>query len=187
MIFLHMLGLILILVDFALYLITLGPLYTIYKLASARRVFAREIHVEFINGQDKPPSKVWRSVEAVAAGHLVDGADDGATAYEALTKVYKEHASLRAQGSRTFIGWRTDEGHKFPAKVFGETTWRTFGELGERAHAFGAGLRFLGLSPQAADAKRSDHRGVLIYEETCADWMLCAQGCTRTEPRSEPF
>ena len=49
--------------------------------------------------------------------------------------------TLKAQGIRPLLSWRTDEGFKFPAKVFGATQWRTFGEMGDLALAFGAGLR----------------------------------------------
>lgn len=50
--------------------------------------------------------------------------------------------------------------------MFGPTTWRTYAELGELAHAFGAGLRHLGIEPQPADAVAADHKGALVYDET---------------------
>ena len=71
------------------------------------------------------------------------------------------------------------------AEVFGTTEWRTYGTMGEMAHAFGAGLRALGMRPQQADAMTADHKGVLIYDETGADWMICAQGAiSAREPPS---
>ena len=59
------------------------------------------------------------------------------------------------------------KGERFPAKVFGATQWRTFAEVGEMAHAFGAGLRSLGVEPQPKGAG-DDHKGMLIYDETSA-------------------
>ena len=177
-ILMHALGLVLIVLDLGVWVLTGGPIETAYKNLTARRVFAQPHAEVSINGPGMPASKVWRSVEAIAAGKLEDGTRGGSvqTIYDLLSMNYKQHAGLKAQGTRPLLGWQTDPGFKFPAKLFGETTWRTFGELGELAHAFGAGLRALGMSPQAADAMTADHKGILIYDETSADWMVCAQG-----------
>ena len=32
------------------------------------------------------------------------------------------------------------------------------------------------MSPQGSDAMTADHKGLLIYDETSAEWMVCAQG-----------
>jgi len=175
----HVLGLVLIVIDLALWVVSLGPLVTLYKLVSARRVFAKPYSEVDINGSGYPASKVWRSVEAIAAGKLEDGTRGGtvATIYDLLAANYSQHATLKAQGTRPLLKWRPpDPGFKFPAKEFGPTTWRSYAELGELAHAFGAGLRALGMSPQAAGSMTADHKGLLIYDETSADWMVCAQG-----------
>ena len=171
----HVLGLVLFLLDLALWIVTGGTFVTLYKNLIARTVFAQPHSEMMINGV---PSKIWRSVEAIAAGKLEDGTRGGTTKtiYELLAANYTKHASLKAQGIRPLLRWQTDAGFKFPAKVFGITEWRTFGELGQMAHAFGAGLRALGMSPQTADAMVADHKGILIYDETSADWMVCAQG-----------
>jgi len=174
----HLLGLVLILLDLALWAITGGPFVTLYKNLTARTVFAKPYGEVMINGAGQPGSKVWRSVEALGAGKLEDGTRGGtvSTIYELLSANYQKHAVLKAQGHRPLLRWQTDEGFKFPAKVFGTTEWRTYGTMGEMAHAFGAGLRALGMRPQQADAMTADHKGVLIYDETGADWMICAQG-----------
>ena len=171
----HVLGLVLFLLDLALWIVTGGTFVTLYKNLTARTVFAQPHSEMMINGV---PSKIWRSVEAIVAGKLEDGTRGGTTKtiYELLAANYTKHASLKAQGIRPLLRWQTDAGFKFPAKVFGITEWRTFGELGQMAHAFGAGLRALGMSPQATDAMVADHKGILIYDETSADWMVCAQG-----------
>jgi len=176
---LHVLGLVLILVDLTLWVVSLGPLTTAYKLLTARSVFAKPHSEADINGPGMPKSKVWRSVEAIAAGQLENGTFGGtkSTIYDHLTTSYSVHGSKRAQGIRPLLGNKIDEGFKFPAKVFGPTEWRTFSELGQLAHAFGAGLRALGMQPQSANAMTADHKGVLIYDETGADWMVAAQGC----------
>ena len=50
--------------------------------------------------------------------------------------------------------------------------------VGELAHAFGSGLRNLGVQPQPKGAGE-DHRGMLIYDETSAEWMIAALACER--------
>ena len=78
--------------------------------------------------------------------------------------------------SGPLLSWQTDEGFKHPAKVFGETSWRKYAKVEELVLLFGAGLRALGASPQPANVQTADHKGVLIYDDTSAEWMICAQG-----------
>jgi len=177
----HLVGLIVLVLDLTIWVVTFGPIKTAFKTLSARSVFAKPVAEVAINGKGQPPSKVWRSVEAIAAGELIATPFPGCTtAAAALERAYKVYASSRAQGSRVLLSWRSDEGFKFPAKVFGETVWRTYAELGAVAQAVGAGLRSLGSEPQPAGctdvAKGLDHRGILIYDETSPDWMALAQG-----------
>lgn len=172
---LHLVGLVLVLIDLALYIITLGPLYTIYKICTARSVFAKASAEADINGS-LPPSKIWRSVEAIQQGGLTTTFNkECATVYDALKRSYTKFGALPAQGFRPLLSWRKDDGFRHPAKVFGPTQWRTFAEVGELAHAFGAGLRALGVNPQPKGADE-DHKGMLIYDETSAEWMIAAQG-----------
>jgi len=172
---LHLVGLVLVLLDFAVYLITLGPLYTIYKLLTSRSVFAKAVAEADINGNN-PPSKIWRSVEAIAQGKLTTTFNsECATMYDGLKRSYKKFGDQNAQGILPLLKWQKDEGERFPAKVFGPTQWRTFAEVGELAHAFGAGLRALGVEPQPKGVGEN-HKGMLIYDETSAEWMITAQG-----------
>ena len=48
-------------------------------------------------------------------------------------------------------------------------------EMHKLAKDFGCGLRALGAQPQPGDLA-ADHSGVLMYDDTCAEWMICAQG-----------
>lgn len=68
--------------------------------------------------------------------------------------------------------------------MFGPTTWRTYAELGELAHAFGAGLRHLGIEPQPADAVSADHKGALVYDETSGDHAPQQQQPSLRAPQS---
>lgn len=173
----HILGGVIILLDFLVYVVTLGPLYTLYKYMTRRTVFAQVHSRVNINGLGEEPSDVWRSVEAIGKGQLTKSVDPSiSTMYEALCGSYKKYANDRAQGIRPLLSWQTDPGCPFPAKVFGPTVWRTYRELGELAHAFGAGLRHCGIQPQPTRAHEVDHCGLLMYDETSADWMVCCQG-----------
>ncbi|KAL3932512.1 MAG: hypothetical protein SGPRY_000672 [Prymnesium sp.] len=173
----YVLGLPLILLDLALWVVTFGPLVTLYKNLTARSTFATEHSIANINGAGAKPSSVWRSVEAIAEGKLAITPDaECSTVYEVLTKSFKKFGSQKAQGMRPLEAWKTDEGYKFKAKVFGTTTWRTYSELSEMVTQFGAGLRHLGAQPQPSDVATNDHSGVLIYDETSADWMVAALG-----------
>ena len=178
---LHVVGLLLIVLDLAIWILTLGPLVMLYKMISARHTFAKVVGEADINGKGKPKSKIWRSVEAIANGELTTTpAEEVETVWEALTEAYSKFASNQAQGSRDLLEWKPpDEGFKFPAKLFGGTTWRTYGEVQTLVLQFGAGLRALGAAPQApgiASGGDVDHKGLLIYDDTSADWMICAQG-----------
>ena len=95
----HILGLVLVLIDFALYLVTLGPLITLYRYLTAQTVFAKPVADADIN-KGGPPSRVWRSIDAIEDGKLEDGiAWFGGchTAYEAFALAYSKFATNRAQ------------------------------------------------------------------------------------------
>ena len=114
---LHVVGLVLILLDFAIYLLMLGPFFTVYKWLTSRSTFAAPHSEAAINGS-MPPSKVWRSVEAIAQGKLTETTEASVlTAYDALAASYKKNAKKNAQGIRPLLSWKKDDGFKFPAKV----------------------------------------------------------------------
>ena len=69
--------------------------------------------------------------------------------------------------------------------MFGETSWKTYGQVAEEAKAFGAGLLTLGLKPcpeaTAASVVRDfaafdGPHALVIFEETCADWTTACIG-----------
>ena len=71
-------------------------------------------------------------------------------------------------------------GARFPKKVFGAISWRTYAEVAERARNIGKGLLALGMKSLPKDEgaeggpKFEDTTAphtVLVYEETCADWL----------------
>jgi long-chain acyl-CoA synthetase len=172
-----LLGTVLVVIDALLWVVTLGPIVTLYRWAKARTVFATAVSAVDINGAGKPQSQVWRSVDAIDKGHLVKTPQEGVdTAIALLTQACSKYADQPAQGIRPLLRWKKDEGYRFPAKEFGPTEWRTFKEMGDMAKAFGAGLRALGAEPQPDNAASEDHKGILIYDDTAAEWMVANIG-----------
>lgn len=175
----HLAALVLVTLDFLLWLLTLGPVWMLLKQMKVPSVWAKVVSLADINGE-LDPSAVWRCTAAVEAGALSTTPYPGevATLWQLVERSYRAYASRAAQGIRPLLRMQKDEGFRFPAKVFGETQYRTYAELGEMAKAFGSGLRALGMEPQPDgdfDALEGKFK-ILMYEDTCADWMACAQG-----------
>lgn len=59
-------------------------------------------------------------------------------------------------------------GRVFKKVVCGEYSWLTYAQVDARAKAFGRGLAVLG---------QQIKENIVIFSETKADWMICAQGC----------
>jgi long-chain acyl-CoA synthetase len=70
---------------------------------------------------------------------------------------------------------------KITKKMFGETTWRTYSEVGQRVLQFGAALRKVGVVPFEGTAKDYEKAPLgthcmMIYENTCDDWTTAFLG-----------
>lgn len=109
-------------------------------------------------------------------GKLVETTREGvSTLYDLAADAFTRYGDRNCMGTRTFLGW------KVPGKVkqFGDTTWRTFAEMGVEAHKFGAALRATGVVPAPdktdLDPVKTSCR-IAIFENTCAEWMISAMG-----------
>lgn len=131
-----------------------------------------------------PPGKLygdaWRC-NYNAETELVTCPSKGmATAWDCFEASFKKFASNKCMGTRTYLGeHRKEEGHKIVKKIFGDTTWQTYGEVHQRALNFGQGLRALGMEPSPSKSKAEFEASsapdtLLLWEDTCADWMTCA-------------
>mmetsp|Transcript_136672 Transcript_136672/g.241015 ORF Transcript_136672/g.241015 Transcript_136672/m.241015 type:complete len:777 (-) Transcript_136672:54-2384(-) len=113
---------------------------------------------------------------------LITNNPDQVTTYDVLNSSFTKYADQNALGTREFLGMQSFEWTKFPLAKFGETKWKTYKEFGERVHGFGSGLVKLGLRPQAAEMnsdtlqRSTGPHTILIYEDTCADWMTAMIG-----------
>mmetsp|Transcript_23840 Transcript_23840/g.28795 ORF Transcript_23840/g.28795 Transcript_23840/m.28795 type:complete len:779 (-) Transcript_23840:454-2790(-) len=110
---------------------------------------------------------------------LVDNLNGMNTAFEVFQKAWDEFADKPALGTRKYLGEYQGEKDRFPLKKFGETEWLTYGQCKQKSLNFGAGLRKLGNLPIPEGADYEQLTGphtLLIYEETCAQWLLSAHG-----------
>jgi long-chain acyl-CoA synthetase len=97
------------------------------------------------------------------------------TLYDLVKDACERYAPRKCMGSREFLGW------KVPKKVkeFGGVSWKTYGQMGEDAHKFGAALRSKGMQPAAYSTtldKVTIPCRIAIFENTCAEWMIAAMG-----------
>lgn len=96
------------------------------------------------------------------------------TLYDLAKDAFARYGSRRCMGTRTFLGWKDAK-----VKKFGETTWRSFSEVGTDSHKFGAALRSVGLQPAPYSTtldKVTNPSRIAIFENTCGEWMTAAIG-----------
>lgn len=98
------------------------------------------------------------------------------TLYEISNSSFERFSTNNCMGTREYKGMKSI---KPPVKIFGDIMWKTFGEVGEEVHKFGAALRAEGLV-SAPDVATLDPLttpcSIAVFENTCADWMIAAQG-----------
>mmetsp|Transcript_23513 Transcript_23513/g.42406 ORF Transcript_23513/g.42406 Transcript_23513/m.42406 type:complete len:748 (-) Transcript_23513:120-2363(-) len=177
---LHAGAAVLVVLDFLLWVLTLGPVWMIMKTINTPSEWARPVSKAKINGAGVD-SDVWRSTGAADANELATSPfpEEGVkTLFDLLQRSWKCYAEKEAQGMRPLLRWRKDEGFRFPAKEFGPTEWRKYKDMERMAKAFGSGLRQLGLQPQpSGDFENAIGKfKIVMYEETCADWQICSCG-----------
>mmetsp|Transcript_20848 Transcript_20848/g.30557 ORF Transcript_20848/g.30557 Transcript_20848/m.30557 type:complete len:716 (+) Transcript_20848:45-2192(+) len=99
---------------------------------------------------------------------------DAASLYEMTNTSFQKYASKKAMGTRAFLGMHTPK-----IKKFGDVKWRTYKEVGEDAHRFGAALKAAGLvaAPDSTTLdKITTPCSLAIFENTSAEWMISALG-----------
>lgn len=114
-------------------------------------------------------------VHADFKGNLKNSPYPGVTTlHELAMNAYKLFGSCNAMGQREYLGQHTPK-----QKKFGQTTFRTYDQLKDASHKFGASLRKAGLvaSPDNATLDQLTTPCTLaIYENTCSEWMIGALG-----------
>ena len=88
---------------------------------------------------DDESHRVHRDFKNKLATTPQEGAE---TLYDLAEYGFKNYKGDKAMGWRAFLGWKNKK-----VKEFGETSWLTFGQVGEKSKKFGAALRAAGLQP----------------------------------------
>lgn len=152
--------------DFAVWVASLiGPAKWVHNL------YARNQQVSRVIG-------VAERVNVVANGsdplYLIPGEESVRTVHDLMQRNFMKFANVKAFGTRRCLGEHKPAGSRFPLKLFGETDWLTYSQVGARARDLGAGLYHLGLRPQPAGAVFDTLDGphsLLIWEDTSPEFM----------------
>jgi len=109
------------------------------------------------------------------------------TAWDCFDSSFTKFPTNPCMGTRRFLGSHIVDPNAKPSaanparKIYGETDWKSYKEVKDRALAFGSGLRALGMIPSKARGKEQfeatdEPDTLLIWENTCADWMTGLAG-----------
>lgn len=98
-----------------------------------------------------------------------------ATIYDLSKRSFKVNGKSQCMGVRNFLGQKSVK-----VKEFGEVFWRSYAEVGVAANKFGAACKAQGMvaAPVKTDLSQlSTPCSIAIFENTCPEWMISAQGC----------
>lgn len=98
------------------------------------------------------------------------------TLYEISSVSFQKFASRTCMGTREYLGMHSKSP---PVKHFGEVHYKNYEQVGVAVHKFGAALRKAGLVPAPGKAtldKMTTPCSLAIFENTCQEWMIAAQG-----------
>uniref|UniRef100_A0A7S4IU95 AMP-dependent synthetase/ligase domain-containing protein n=1 Tax=Odontella aurita TaxID=265563 RepID=A0A7S4IU95_9STRA len=158
------LKLLLLTLDFVLMALTFGWVKALKKLLSGEPV--RSVPVD---------SEPFHRVHPEYKGKLATKPREGVeTLYDITKSAVERYADVNCMGTREFLGQ-----HSPNVKHFGGIRWKTYAEMGRDAHKFGAALRASGVIPAPEKTtldKITTPCSIAIFENTCSEWMLAAQG-----------
>jgi len=158
------LKLLLLTLDFSIMMLTFGWVGAVKKLFSGNKL--RSVPVADVQTHRVMPE---------FKGNLAVTPTEGAfTLYDLVKDAFEKYAEKKCMGTREYLGQ-----HSPKVKKFGGVSWKTYGEVGFEAHKFGAALREAGVLPAPEETtlqKFTSPCSVAIFENTCAEWMIAAQG-----------
>jgi len=184
---LQALGAVLVVADLLLWVLTLGPLWMVLEMGkrkSTTELGDRAVRVASldVNGEGQPPSKVFRSPQSVDELKASPGPGLN-TCWDILSYAHRTYGDDPALGTRTLVRVEAPgKLHpKFATKVFGETSWLSYREAGEKAKNFGRGLKAMGMvslnmQPEDSFDEQQGSFSMLLYENSCAEWFVAMQG-----------
>jgi long-chain acyl-CoA synthetase len=156
----------LITLDFAIAMLTFGWVGILKKLLSKEPT--RSVPVG-----DDPTHRVHADYKGNLASRPYP---ETTTLFEISARAFKRYGPQNCMGSREYLGMKSV---KPPVKHFGDVHWKTYSDVETEALKFGAALRKAGLEPAQEDAtleKLTTSCSMAIFENTCAEWMVAAQG-----------
>ena len=172
---LNPLSYVLVVLDFLIWLVIwvlhLGPLTGLASL------FQQRSSAEVVDESGKP-TKVRRQRSVLGGMRTAPEFGNISTAFDAVKHAFDSYTDKKGFGTRKYLGLHTPEGGK-PVKLFGETSWQSYGEVRDNAYAFGSGLRSLGMQPIPPNADFESLSGphtMLLFEDTSAQWMTAMVG-----------
>mmetsp|Transcript_18106 Transcript_18106/g.23458 ORF Transcript_18106/g.23458 Transcript_18106/m.23458 type:complete len:382 (-) Transcript_18106:1301-2446(-) len=158
----------LIAIDFALFTFSFGWIKLLKKLAAGKPL--RSVPVA-----DDPSHRVRTGYKGNLMTEPAPGVE---TLFDISKESFVKYGSLKCMGTREYIGQY--QGNP-KVKEFGPNVkWRTFEQVGEEVYKFGAALRAEGVVPAPKEASLDKFQtpcSLAIFENTCAEWMIAAQGC----------
>lgn len=123
------------------------------------------------------PSHRWPP-SCATNGLLTSHSPEISTIAEFMDAAFTKYSSDNCMATREYLGSKTE--NKRDIQQFGGVRWRTFAQVKDESRRFGAALRALGIQP-APNTTTLDQIttpcSVAIFENTCAEWMIAAQGC----------
>jgi len=158
------LGFLLVVIDCMITFVTFGWLGAVKKLLAGKKL--RTVPVN-----DDPSHRVMPEFKEKLAVTPVEGAF---TLYDLTKLAFDAHGDRRCMGIREFQGM-----HSPKVKKFGDIKWQTYNQVGAKVYKFGAALRAAGVvpAPEKTTLKKfTTSCSVAIFEDTCPEWMIAAQG-----------
>lgn len=160
----------LIAIDFAITLITFGwvqPLLNLFKSQPLRSVPVGDDFSHRIHADCKKSGKVSFATTPPSGEK---------TLYEISTNAFQKYSDEKCMGTREYLGMHSV---KPPVRKFGDIKWKSYEQVGKEVQKFGAALRKVGLVPAPENAsldKMETPCSLAIFENTCSEWMIAAQG-----------
>jgi long-chain acyl-CoA synthetase len=158
----------LIAIDVIVFIVTLGWIPLLQKKLAGNSKKLRSVP---IGGEES----YRQSVFSDKSGLVTTPFEGVESLYGLAARAFARYGDNKCMGTRQFLRDKTAR-----VKEFGDVKWRTYSQVQRESLKFGAALRAAGLvaSPEKATLDQiTTPCSVAIFENTCAEWMIAAQGC----------
>jgi len=157
--------------DFVIWLATFGWVkFLIFQITKKHRTLSVPVDASV------PSHRVSSLVASRGNTFATSPHDDVDTMYTLSKRSFDVFASKDCMKVRQYVGQKSAKVKEFTTDL----DILTYGEVGEKARKFGAALRAVGLTaapPTTTLAQIKTSCAFGIFENTCPEWMIAAQGC----------